>query len=59
MGFLFLGIPSSWHKVVAVLTGLIIVSIALSLRPEQSRPTAPTISPAPTPTAHPSSSNMN
>lgn len=36
MGFLFLGIPSSWHKVVAVLTGLIIVSIALSLRPEQS-----------------------
>lgn len=33
--FLFLGFPSSWDKVFAILTGLIIVAITVSLRPEQ------------------------
>ena len=31
----FFGVPASWHKVIAVLTGLVIVFITLKLRPEQ------------------------
>lgn len=34
MVFLFLGVPSMWHKILAILTGLIIVLVTISLRPE-------------------------
>lgn len=36
MAFLFLGFPSSWDKVLALVTGLILVIMAYSLRPDRS-----------------------
>ncbi|MES3031602.1 MAG: hypothetical protein V4697_04310 [Patescibacteria group bacterium] len=35
MIFLFLGIPSVWHKVVALISGVVIISIALRLPQEK------------------------
>jgi hypothetical protein len=32
--FLFLGIPSSWHKVMAIAMGLAIIAIAYNLNPD-------------------------
>lgn len=29
--FLFLGFPSSWHKVIAVISGLLIITVAYNL----------------------------
>lgn len=37
MGFLFLGVPSSWHKAIAIVTGVVIVLVTVSLRPEQPK----------------------
>jgi hypothetical protein len=31
MIFLFLGLPSSWHEIIAVVTGLIIVAVSYTL----------------------------
>lgn len=31
MIFLFLGVPSLWHKIIAIVSGLIIVAIAYNL----------------------------
>ncbi len=36
MIFLFLGVPSLWHKIIALVTGLIIIAIAYSLPHEKS-----------------------
>jgi uncharacterized protein YqhQ len=33
--FLFIGFPSTWHKVLAVITGGLIIGITFTLRPEQ------------------------
>ena len=33
--FLFFGFPSSWHKILAVITGLIIIGIAMTLPPDK------------------------
>lgn len=35
MIFLFLGVPSMWHKILAILSGIIIISIAYNLPPDQ------------------------
>lgn len=39
--FLFLGLPSQWHKVLAVITGLLIVTVSYNL----SAPTQATSAP--------------
>ncbi len=31
MIFLFLGVPSAWHKIIALATGLIVIAIAYNL----------------------------
>lgn len=31
MAFLFLGLPSTWHKIIALVTGLLIVGISYTL----------------------------
>lgn len=36
IGFLFLGFPSSWHKIIAIVTGLIIILIAYNLPPPEA-----------------------
>ncbi|HEY4478467.1 MAG TPA: hypothetical protein VI775_01350 [Candidatus Paceibacterota bacterium] len=33
MVFIFLGIPSIWHKIIAIVTGLIIIAIAYNTPP--------------------------
>ncbi len=33
--FLFLGVPSTWHKIIALLTGLIIIFISYNLPQER------------------------
>ncbi len=35
MIFLFLGIPSLWHKIFALITGIVIISIAYNLPSEE------------------------
>ncbi len=35
MIFLFLGVPSFWHKVIALLTGIVIVTISYNLSSEK------------------------
>ncbi len=35
MALLFLGIPSSFHKILAILTGLAIIFISYNLSPEE------------------------
>ena len=42
MIFLFLGIPSVWHKIVALISGIVIIAIALRLPAE--RKSSPVIS---------------
>ncbi len=37
MFFLFLGIPSSWHKIIAIISGLIIIAIAYNLPQEEKK----------------------
>ena len=37
MVFLFLGFPSTWHKIIAILSGLIIIAIAYNLPQEQKK----------------------
>lgn len=37
MVFLFLGVPSFWHKVIALISGLIVIAIAYNLPPEQRK----------------------
>lgn len=37
MIFLFLGVPSLWHKIIALVTGVIIVAIAYNLPYEKSK----------------------
>lgn len=39
MVFLFLGFPSMWHKIIAILSGLIIVGISYNLAPENKNDT--------------------
>ncbi len=34
MVFLFLGFPSMWHKIIAVLSGLVIIIISYNLPPD-------------------------
>lgn len=36
MIFLFLGVPSLWHKIIALISGIIIVAIAYNLPHEKS-----------------------
>ena len=31
MIFLFLGVPSSWHKIAAIISGVVIIAIAYNL----------------------------
>jgi hypothetical protein len=33
--FLFLGLPPSWHKIISVITGIVIVSISYNLPHER------------------------
>lgn len=35
MAFSFLGVPYSWKQIIAVVTGLIIVLVTITLRPEK------------------------
>ncbi|HEY4494684.1 MAG TPA: hypothetical protein VJC02_01115 [Candidatus Paceibacterota bacterium] len=35
MVFLFLGVPSFWHKVIAILSGLVIIIIAYNIPSEK------------------------
>jgi hypothetical protein len=35
MIFLFLGVPSLWHKIISVFTGLIIIFISYNLPPDR------------------------
>jgi hypothetical protein len=37
MIFLFLGVPSLWHKIIALVTGIIIVAVAYNLPHEKSK----------------------
>jgi len=37
MIFLFLGVPSLWHKVLALLSGLIIIIISYNIPPEKKQ----------------------
>ena len=37
MIFLFLGIPSVWHKVVALISGVVVIAIALRLPEERKQ----------------------
>ncbi|HEY4503501.1 MAG TPA: hypothetical protein VJJ28_00090 [Candidatus Paceibacterota bacterium] len=39
MFFLFLGIPSSWHKISAILSGLAIIAIAYNILPDKNQNT--------------------
>lgn len=36
MIFLFLGVPSLWHKIIAIVSGLVIISISYNLPPDQN-----------------------
>jgi hypothetical protein len=36
MFFLFLGFPAAWHKIIAIVSGIIIIAIAYSLPQEQA-----------------------
>ena len=40
MVFIFLGIPSSWHKIIAIVTGIVIIAIAYNIPPKENRNTA-------------------
>ncbi len=37
MIFLFLGVPSLWHMIIALVTGIIIVAVAYNLPHEKSK----------------------
>ena len=37
MVFLFMGFPSSWHKVIALISGIIIIAIAYNIPQEQKQ----------------------
>ncbi len=37
MVFLFLGVPSSWHEIIAAITGIIIIAISYNLPPDQNQ----------------------
>ncbi|HEY9583742.1 MAG TPA: hypothetical protein VJI66_02155 [Candidatus Paceibacterota bacterium] len=37
MIFLFLGVPSLWHKILALLSGLIIIIISYNIPPEKKQ----------------------
>lgn len=39
MIFLFLGFPSSWHRIIALLSGIIIIGIAYNIPQEQKKDT--------------------
>jgi hypothetical protein len=34
--FLFLGLPSGWHKIIAIVTGLLVIIVAYNLPAAQS-----------------------
>lgn len=38
MIFLFLGVPSLWHKIFAVVSGLAVIGISYTFPPQNSRP---------------------
>lgn len=40
MVFLFLGVPSLWHKIIALLSGLIVIIIAYNLPHEKRQNTS-------------------
>jgi len=42
MIFVFLGVPSSWHKVIAIITGIIIIAIAYNISPKENKNTIDT-----------------
>ena len=42
MIFVFLGVPSSWHKVIAIITGIIIIAIAYNISPKENKNTVDT-----------------
>lgn len=44
MIFLFLGVPSSWHKITALISGLIIIAISYNI-PQEQKPIIKSSSP--------------
>ena len=41
MIFLFLGLPSTWHRAIAVITGLLVIIVAYNLPASISKPSEP------------------
>lgn len=44
MIFLSLGFPSMWHKIIAVVSGIIVIAISYNLSPENKKDNASAVS---------------